>query len=29
MTPDQVKAHWSGVCEQGGRAQGSGDYPSP
>ena len=25
MTPDQVKAHWTGVCEQGGRAQGSGE----
>ena len=25
MTPDQVKEHWTGLCEQGGRAQGSGE----
>jgi hypothetical protein len=25
MTPDQVKAHWTDVCEQGVRAQGSGE----
>jgi hypothetical protein len=25
MTPDQVKAHWTDLCEQGGRLQGSGE----
>ena len=25
VTPDQVKEHWTGLCEQGGRPQGSGE----